>query len=219
MATETYGTDAAALHEQAGLSSGDAGSNNAPQNIQTAQAGTPNPVNVSAAPAATVPAAQPLVLKAGPDNTVTLPQGTSLAQIEVDGANIVLVQPDGSRIVIEGGALDVPTFVIGEVQIPQEALVAAFETSGVDVAAGPEGISIVSSPNSGGSNFGEPLPGIGDAGPVIDLLDPTALEFDGPEQPELFNDIVCSVDHVRAGRTTDGLGRQRSGPRAGYLDL
>lgn len=86
---------------------------------------------------------------------------------------------DGSRIVIEHAALHVPTFVIDDIEIPQEALVAALEASNINVAAGPDGGLTASAAgnSSAGGNFSEAIPGIGDAGPAIDLLDPTALQF------------------------------------------
>jgi len=122
------------------------------------------------------------------DNTVKLPAGTSIEKVEVDGDNLVLVQPDGSRVVIEHAALHVPTFVIDDVEIPKEALVAALEASNINVAAGPDGTLTASaaSSNSGGGNFGEAIPGIGDAGPAIDLLGPTALQFGTLDEQLLF---------------------------------
>ena len=82
-------------------------------------------------------AAQPGVeIVAAADNIVKLPAGTSIEKIEIDGDNLVLIQPDGTRVVIEHAALHVPTFVIDDVEIPQEALVAALEASNINVAAG-----------------------------------------------------------------------------------
>ena len=101
-------------------------------------------------------------------------------------------ETEGTRVVIEGGALDIPTFIIGGAEIPQDALLLAFKASDIDVAAGPEGLSIVTAPqapDSGGSNFAQEVPGIGDAGPPIDLLDPTALQFGALEAPQLGSDI------------------------------
>ncbi|WP_184143709.1 DUF5801 repeats-in-toxin domain-containing protein, partial [Shinella fusca] len=122
------------------------------------------------------------------DNIVKLPAGTSIEQVEIDGDNLILVQPDGSRIVIEHAALHVPTFVIDDVEIPQEALVAALEASNINVAAGPDGTLTASAAgnSSAGGNFSEAVPGIGDAGPAIDLLPPTALQFGTLEEEILL---------------------------------
>lgn len=112
-------------------------------------------------------------------NVVKLPAGTSIEKIEIDGNNLVLVQPDGSRLVIENAALHVPTFLIDDVEIPQEALVAAFQASNINVAAGPDGGLTASSggSTSSGGDFSEGIPDIGDAGPAIDLLGGTSLQF------------------------------------------
>ncbi len=141
-------------------------------------------------PASQTPQLQVVIVKPGADDKIFLPMSTSLENLVVDGDNIVLAQPDGTRVVIEGGALDIPTFVIGNVEIPQEALIAAFESKGIDVAAGPEGLSVVSSPTSSGGNFGEPASGIGDAGSPIDLLPPTSLDFAAVQVVDLAGNAV-----------------------------
>src|SRR5690606_31997150 len=94
------------------------------------------------------------------DNVVKLPAGTSIEKVEIDGDNLILVQPDGSRIVIEHAALHVPTFVIDDVEIPQEALVAALEASNINVAAGPDGTltAAAAGSESAGGNFSEAIP-------------------------------------------------------------
>jgi T1SS-143 domain-containing protein len=120
------------------------------------------------------------------ENVVRLPEGVSIEDIRVDGPNLVLVQPDGSRVTVVNAALDIPTFIIGDVEIAPEVLVAALEAQGIDVAAGPDGtFSVVSGTTSTNANFNEPLPGIGDAGPPIDLLPPTALAFEQLDGEEL----------------------------------
>ncbi|WP_202190107.1 hypothetical protein, partial [Ensifer sp. LCM 4579] len=134
-----------------------------------------------AAPVAEMPES----VKADANNVVRLPAGISLENIKVVGNDIVLEQPGGAEIRIENAALNIPTFVIGDAEIPRETLVAVLEGNGINVAAGPDGtISVVSGQSSGG-DFSEASGDIGDAGPAIDLLPPTALQFPELEQQEL----------------------------------
>jgi hypothetical protein len=121
------------------------------------------------------------------NNEVRLPAGVSLENVELRGSDLVLIQPDGSEIVIVNAALNVPTFFFDGAQIPQEALIAALEASDINVAAGPNGALVATSGElaSSGGNFGEPAPGIGEADPILGLLGPTGLQFGGPEREEV----------------------------------
>ncbi|MGI3125431.1 DUF5801 repeats-in-toxin domain-containing protein [Nitratireductor sp. PBL-C9] len=170
---------------------------NALQFAQNETAAEPTPVD----PATGQPVAEPTSQAAVPDvpetitpdadNVVRLPQGVSIDEIRLDGNNLVLVQPDGSTVTILNAALKVPTFLIGDVEIPELALAAALQANGIDVAAGPDGaLTVVSAASqSGGGGFNTPNGDIGDAGPVIDLLPPTALQFGTLERRELFPSI------------------------------
>ncbi|AYG63261.1 beta strand repeat-containing protein [Rhizobium jaguaris] len=82
---------------------------------------------------------QPIQIVPDNGNVVHLPPNTSIDDIHVEGRNLVLVQADGTRIVIINGALHVPTFLIGDVTLPQQAVVAALQQQGVNVAEGPDG--------------------------------------------------------------------------------
>ncbi|MBB3285275.1 MULTISPECIES: VCBS domain-containing protein [unclassified Rhizobium] len=84
-------------------------------------------------------ARQPLQIVPDNGNVVHLPPNTSIDDIHVEGRNLVLIQADGTRIVIINGALHVPTFLIGEVTLPQQAVVAALQQQGINVAEGPDG--------------------------------------------------------------------------------
>ncbi len=97
----------------------------------------------------------PEEVEADENNVVRLPQGVTIDDIRVDGANLVLVQADGAEITVLNGAIRVPTFIIGDVEISEEVLLVALETSGIDVAAGPDGsYSVVGGgPQSSGGNF------------------------------------------------------------------
>jgi len=127
------------------------------------------------------------VVQAG--NVVKLPANVSIDDIKVDGHNLVLVQPDGSEIIIKDGALNVPTFILGDVEVPRVALIAALEASHVDVAFGADG-SISASGNgstsSAGGNFDQPAGGIGNGFGLSPLLPPTDLAFGQPEHRDLF---------------------------------
>jgi hypothetical protein len=105
----------------------------APRPITLAQADTgPSQTPASEAAGETVR----LVVVAREGEVVTLPAGTSLDEIEIRDGDIVLLQPDGSVIIIENGVDIVPTIIVGDVEIPSETLFAALE--GVAAAAGPE---------------------------------------------------------------------------------
>ncbi|EHS53437.1 outer membrane adhesin like protein, partial [Rhizobium sp. PDO1-076] len=145
-------------------------------------------------------------------NTITLPVGVSLDNIEIDGNDIILVQADGTRIVIEGGALNVPTFLIGAVEVPQQVLVAALQANGINVAAGPDGaVSVVSNSGSAGGNFAEGSGDIGEAGDTISLLSDTdqADAGDGGEDEQLVdaNDapVILSASNGGAGSVTEAV--------------
>ncbi|MBD9569676.1 VCBS domain-containing protein [Ensifer sp. ENS08] len=159
---------------------------------QAAPAGEPELIDpATGAPvkgAETVPqtAPMPAEISADASNIVHLPVGASIEKIKVVGSDIVLEQPDGSTITIHNAALKVPTFLIGDAEIPRETLVAVLGENGINVAAGPDGsISVVSNQSSGG-DFAGANGDIGEAGPVINLLAPTALQFPTLETTELL---------------------------------
>ncbi len=74
---------------------------------------------------------------------MTLPAGFDLenADFPIEGSDLVLVLADGSELVITGGAAHIPTFIIGDVELPQATVVAALESSNINVAEGPDGYS------------------------------------------------------------------------------
>ncbi len=82
-------------------------------------------------------------LTPGADHSVTLPAGFDLenADFRIEGSDLVLVLADGSELVITGGAAHIPTFIIGDVELPQATVVAALESSNINVAEGPDGYS------------------------------------------------------------------------------
>ncbi|WP_208646413.1 Ig-like domain-containing protein, partial [Mesorhizobium waimense] len=166
----------------------------APVQPQVPAAAAANPPAAGApAAAANPPAAQAHDYVADASNVVRLPANVSIDNIRVDGRNLVLEQPDGSVIVIKDGALNVPTFILGDVEVPRVALIAALEASHVDVAFGADG-SISAGPGNGpdsaGGNFAVPPGGIGDGFDLSALLPPTALQFGQLDRRELFPSIV-----------------------------
>ncbi|WP_284282780.1 beta strand repeat-containing protein, partial [Mesorhizobium amorphae] len=159
----------------------------APVQPQVPAAAAANP------PAAAAAAPAPHDYVADASNVVRLPANVSIDNIRVDGRNLVLEQPDGSVIVIKDGALNVPTFILGDVEVPRVALIAALEASHVDVAFGADG-SISAGPGNGpdsaGGNFAVPPGGIGDGFDLSALLPPTALQFGLLDRRELFPSVV-----------------------------
>ncbi|MER8983108.1 hypothetical protein NKH97_30075, partial [Mesorhizobium sp. M0870] len=139
------------------------------------------------------PAAAPHEYVADASHVVRLPANASIDNIKVDGQNLLLEQADGSVIVVKDGALNVPTFIIGDVEVPRVALLAALEASHVDVAFGADG-SMSAGPggsnSSAGGDFSVPPGGIGDGFDLSALLPPTALQFGLLERRELFPSIV-----------------------------
>jgi len=125
------------------------------------------------------------------DGIVHLPAGTSLAAVQIAGDDIWLNQPDGSIIIITGGAADIPTFVIGDVQIPAETIAAALQNAPEAAPAAPgegpaqaqgEGLA---QPGSSGGDFSRPPGDIGAPFDLTALLPPTALLFSEPTVQEL----------------------------------
>ncbi|MFK0331567.1 DUF5801 repeats-in-toxin domain-containing protein [Rhizobium sp. NPDC090275] len=118
------------------------------------------------------------------NNIAHLPAGTAIDDIHVRGNDLVLVQADGTEIVIVNGALHVPTFLLGEVELPQQAVIAALEQSNINVAAGPDGsYSASSSPSSSGANFQDTTPGNGgDPTQLASLLADTQQADNAPSR-------------------------------------
>ncbi|MBB3454353.1 T1SS-143 domain-containing protein [Rhizobium sp. BK313] len=102
---------------------------------------------------------QPIQIVPDNGNVVHLPANTSIDDIHVEGRNLVLIQADGTRIVIINGALHVPTFLIGEVTLPQQAVVAALQQQGINVAEGPDGSVHAGNSTDSGHQFTDNQPG------------------------------------------------------------
>ena len=111
-----------------------------------------------------------------------LPATASVDQPRVNGADLEFAQPDGTVIVVPGGAIQGLTIFIGDVEIPAQTVAALFEANGIEAAAGPGG----GGARSSGGNFEVPVGGIGDAFNIGGLLDPTALEFAEQTREDLY---------------------------------
>ncbi|MBN9244063.1 MAG: hypothetical protein J0I98_14825, partial [Mesorhizobium sp.] len=129
-------------------------------------------------------------------NVVHLPAGVSVDNIKVVGQDIVLQQADGSVIVIKDAALNVPTFFLGDVEVPRVAVLAALEANGINVAFGADGSMAAggdSVPNlSSGGNFDDGGQHAPPATPGFTaLLDDTTLDSasqGGPQNLDVFPD-------------------------------
>ncbi|THF55006.1 DUF5801 repeats-in-toxin domain-containing protein, partial [Ollibium composti] len=171
----------------------------------------PVPVDVGAPPAlagqqapgqaaTTTPPATNGEYVADASNVVHLPANASIDNIRVEGANLVLQQADGTVIVIKDGAINVPSFVVGDVEVPRVALLAALESNGVNVAFGADG-SISAGPaaaqhNSAGGNFEHPAGDIGNGFDISALLPPTELRFGGLDRYELYAAVGNRDPHL-----------------------
>ncbi|MDM9626773.1 VCBS domain-containing protein [Rhizobium sp. S152] len=145
------------------------------EGVEVAQADTSQqPVRTDRlpeAPAASAPVAaanHPNEVVPDQNNVAHLPADVSIDDIRIEGNNLVLVQADGTEIVIVNGAHHIPTFLLGEVELPQQAVIAALEQSNINVAAGPDGsYSASAAPSSSGADFQDSL--------QQDAQDPTQL--------------------------------------------
>jgi len=119
-------------------------------------------------------AAQPTNLPAG---VVALPAGVQLSDVHVVGSDLVVHLPDGSQMVIPDGAIFVPQFVIGNVEVPAQNVAALLVDSEPKPAAGP--------PESAGGNFAGDVPPLDPGVPLGNLLPPTDFGYTPPqfEQP------------------------------------
>ncbi|WP_269933565.1 DUF5801 repeats-in-toxin domain-containing protein, partial [Aminobacter sp. HY435] len=143
---------------------------------------------VQAQPAAVAPASADSTYVADVSNVVHLPASVAIDNIRVAGEDLILEQADGSLVVIKDAAANVPTFLLGDVEVPRVALIAALEAGGINVAFGADGSISAGpgSPSSSGGNFDVPAGGIGDGFDLSALLPPTALQFPQYENRELF---------------------------------
>ena len=146
---------------------------------------------------------------------VNLPPGVELSDIRVVGRDLIINMPDGTQMVIPGGAVFVPQLVIGDVEVPATNLAALLVNSEPQPASG-------LLPSSGG-NFAAPVPPLDPGVPLGDLIPPTELVFTPPEfeepgqfldrEPEIIIDPVDGAPSVNAVSDVDEAGLPgRAGP-------
>jgi len=176
------------IHEDASIET------SARQGVEVAQADNsqqPEKTDrVPAAPQTVAASAHPAEIVPDKNNVAHLPADVSIDDIRVEGNNLVLIQADGTEIVIVNGALHVPTFLLGEVELPQQAVIAALEQNNINVAAGPDGsYSAHSGSPSSGGNF--------------DTIQQP------PHLPPLIADLLQNTDQPdgQPGRLFGGVGR------------
>ncbi|HET6535556.1 MAG TPA: hypothetical protein VFG41_05180, partial [Sphingomicrobium sp.] len=108
---------------------------------------------------------------------VTLPPGVEMSDIHVNGRDLVINMPDGTQMVIPGGAVFVPQLVIGDVEVPPTNLAALLIDAEPQPAAGEL--------QSSGGNFAAPVPPLDPGVPLGDLIPPTELTSTPPEFREV----------------------------------
>ena len=130
----------------------------------------------------TIDIAQVAAAQAG-QGIVNLPAGVEMSDIHVNGRDLVIDMPDGTQMVIPGGAVFVPQLAIGDVEVPATNLAALLINSEPQPAAG--------TPQSSGGNFAFDVPPLDPGVPLGDLIPPTELSYSPPEFEELAN----AIDH------------------------
>ncbi|WP_132559766.1 DUF5801 repeats-in-toxin domain-containing protein [Rhizobium sullae] len=148
--------------------------------------------NVPPAP----PSGSPNQVVPDQNNIAHLPADVSLDDIRIEGSNLVLVQADGTQIVIVNGALHVPAFMLGDVELPRDTVIAALNDSNINVAAGPDGgdTATPAAPSSG-AEFQDTIQQDGGAPTELaqllaDTQQPDATPDNGPE---LFDDVPVVI--------------------------
>ena len=120
---------------------------------------------------------------------IVLPEGATVDTIMVRGNDLILVQADGSIILIVDGAKYPPELVVAGIDIPADQLAQIVHNVPEGVpAAGPEAGG-EHTPSSGG-NFAGPPGDIGDPFPIGPLLPPTELHFGLPEVKEIVPGLL-----------------------------
>ena len=137
---------------------------------------------------------------AKPGVKINLPEGASIDTMLVRGDDLILIQEDGSIILILDGAKYPPELVWEGVEIPSQVVAQIIEnaTPGVPTA-GPD--TSGNQTQSSGGEFSIYNGNIGDPFPIGGLLPPTELQFFVPEVRE----EVLGLREDEGGRPSPGL--------------
>jgi len=110
-------------------------------------------------------------------NIARLPADTDISNVRANGADLEFVQPDGTLIVVPGGAIANLILFVGDVQIPAEAVELMFTSAGIEPAAGPEGSQGADGSSGSFVDLGEQ--NVGDGFRQNGLLSDTGFSFAG----------------------------------------
>ena len=156
--------------------------------------------------------------------SVHLPATADIGNPRAAGTSLEFIQPDGTVIVIPGGAIAGFTLFVGDVAIPADALAALLEAQGIQPAAGP-----ASGNNAHGSFEAPGQQTVGQGEDFVSglLADSDALEPQGPGPatdfgeanlpPVLFGVGTAALDEAMLGKGTvaaGSLATSDSGPLA-----
>ncbi|GGD73717.1 DUF5801 repeats-in-toxin domain-containing protein [Croceicoccus mobilis] len=141
------------------------------------------------AAAASAGLGQRVIAQPGQQNTVMLPAGVTINDLEVSGDNIVVRLPDGTMITVVDAVLYDVDFVIAGTTVPDENWK---DYLGVEVPIDPEGGNAQSS----GGNFADAVNPIDPAYAIGDLLPYTELQFTQADDPEVFPGPINGLPEV-----------------------
>ena len=103
----------------------------------------------------------------GPDLVARLPEGTDISNPQVVGADIHFIQPDGSVVIVLGGAVSGLTLFVGAIEIPADTVSILLGNAGIDTAAGPNSPTTLSSHGVYIQPTPGPLDGSGDGNGLL----------------------------------------------------
>ncbi|MGI9481944.1 MAG: hypothetical protein ACR2OR_06265 [Hyphomicrobiales bacterium] len=104
------------------------------------------------------------IYEATDGGAVELPDGAEIEAILVSGSDLIIRTANGDLIIIKDALLNMPSILVGNIEIPADSLIAALEAEGIVVpASGDE-----EGPPSSGNNFTVD-------NPILNIFDPTEL--------------------------------------------
>ncbi|HEY9011357.1 MAG TPA: VCBS domain-containing protein [Devosia sp.] len=139
-----------------------------------------------------------------------LPASADLSSPRTNGTSLEFIQPDGTVIAVPGGAVTAFTLFIGDIEVPDEVLVALLEAQGIETAAGP------SSGDGAHGNFNHLGPRTVGEG---EDFDSTLLEgVNGPQQPLFLLSTLMDPAMELGGESREDTGQvNRSASIAGDI--